>query len=426
MQKYQERVIDGQLRDKLEATGAVLIEGPKWCGKTTTAEQVAKSAVYMSDTTKREQNLLYARLEPSRVLDGNTPRLIDEWQIAPILWDAIRHRVDHEDGLGKFILTGSAVPADRSEIEHTGTGRFAWLRMRPMSLWESGESSGAISFEALFGGRGLRIADAVPHSLEDIAFLACRGGWPQAVSLGRRKAALEQAFNYYDAVAENDISRADGVERDPDRARRLMQSYARLQGTQATAAVIKEDMSANEPVKLSDLTLNAYIKALKKIFVVEDMPAWNPNLRSKVAVRTSDTRYFSDPSIATAALGLGPSALMDELPTFGLMFETLVMRDLRVYAGALQGNVRHYRDKNGLECDAVVHLRDGRYGLVEVKLGGEKLADEGARVLNSLAALIDSKKMKHPSFKMVVTAVGDCAYAREDGVLVCPIGSLRP
>ncbi|MGN0545209.1 MAG: ATP-binding protein [Acutalibacteraceae bacterium] len=426
MQNYRKRVVDDQLQDKLEATGAILIEGPKWCGKTTTAEQIAKSAVYLSDTAKREQNLLYARLEPSRILDGESPRLIDEWQVAPILWDAIRHRVDHEEGLGKFILTGSAVPVDSSEIEHTGTGRFAWLKMRTMSLWESGDSSGEVSIGALFGGQALRLSDSVRHTLEDMAFLACRGGWPQAVSLGKRKAALEQAFNYYDAVAENDISRADGVARDPDRARRLMRSYARLQGTQATAAVIKADMSANEPVKLSDLTLNAYVKALKKIFVVEDMAAWSPNLRSKVPVRTSDTRYFSDPSIATAALGLGPSALMDELPTFGLMFETLVIRDLRVYAGALQGDVRHYHDKNGLECDAVMRLRDGRYGLVEVKLGGEKLVDEGARVLNALASLIDMKKMKQPSFKMVVTAVGDCAYSREDGVVVCPIGSLKP
>lgn len=426
MRNYRKRVADSQLLDKLEATGAVLIEGPKWCGKTTTAEQVAKSIVYMSDTAKREQNVLYARLEPSRILDGQTPRLIDEWQIAPILWDAIRHRVDHAGELGQFILTGSAVPADSAEMEHTGTGRFAWLKMRPMSLWESEESSGEVSLGDLFDGKTLRIADAMRHSLEDIAFVACRGGWPQAVSLGRKKAALEQAFNYYDAIAEKDISRADGVERDPDRARRIMRSYARLQGTQATAAVIKEDMGANEPVKLSDLTLNSYIRALKRIFVIEDMPAWNPNLRSKVAVRTSDTRYFSDPSIATAAFGAGPSALMDELPTFGLVFETLVMRDLRVYADALQGGVRHYRDKNGLECDAVVHLRDGRYGLVEVKIGGERLVDEGARVLNSLASLIDSKRMKQPSFRMVVTAVGDCAFAREDGVLVCPIGSLKP
>lgn len=418
-------MVDDQLRDKLEATGAVLIEGPKWCGKTTTAEQIAKSTIYMSDTSKREQNLLYARLDPARILDGENPRLIDEWQLAPVLWDAIRHRVDHEDGLGKFILTGSAVPVDSSEIAHTGTGRFAWLKMRPMSLWESGESSGEVSIGALFGGQSFRIADAERHSLEDIAFFACRGGWPQAVSLGKKRAALEQAFNYYDAIVENDISRADGVERDSDRARRLMRSYARLQGMQASAAVIREDMSANESGRLSDLTLNAYIKALKRIFVIEDMPAWNPNLRSKVAVRTSDTRYFSDPSIATASLGLGPSALMDELPTFGLVYETLVMRDLRIYAEALNGGVRHYRDKNGLECDAVIHLRDGRYGLVEVKLGGERLVDEGASTLNALASLIDSKRMKQPSFKMVVTAVGDCAYTRDDGVVVCPIGALK-
>ena len=424
MANYRNRIMDELLKDKLEAAGAVLIEGPKWCGKTTTAEQIAQSVIYMADTEKREQNMLYARIEPDRILGGKSPRLVDEWQIAPILWDAIRYRVDHSDELGRFILTGSAVPADRSEMTHTGTGRFAWLRMRPMSLWESGESSGEVSIASLFDGKPLCIADSEVHKLEDIAFLACRGGWPQAVSLERRKAALEQAFNYLDAVVESDISRVDGVARDPDRTRLLMQSYARLQGTQATSAVIMADMAPND--RLSDVTLNSYLKALRKIFVIEDMPAWNPNLRAKVAIRTSDTRYFVDPSIATAALGLGPSALIDELPTFGFVFETLVMRDLRVYAGALAGEVRHYKDKSGLECDAVVRLRDGRYGLVEVKIGGPRLVDEGAQNLNELAARIDTKRMKKPSFKMVVTAVGECAFARDDGIYVCPIGCLRP
>ncbi len=424
MANYRNRIMDELLKDKLEAAGAVLIEGPKWCGKTTTAEQIAQSVIYMADTEKREQNMLYARIEPDRILGGKSPRLVDEWQIAPILWDAIRYRVDHSDELGRFILTGSAVPADRSEMTHTGTGRFAWLRMRPMSLWESGESSGEVSIASLFDGKPLYIADSEAHKLEDIAFLACRGGWPQAVSLERRKAALEQAFNYLDAVVESDISRVDGVARDPDRTRLLMQSYARLQGTQATSAVIMADMAPND--RLSDVTLNSYLKALRKIFVIEDMPAWNPNLRAKVAIRTSDTRYFVDPSIATAALGLGPSALIDELPTFGFVFETLVMRDLRVYAGALAGEVRHYKDKSGLECDAVVRLRDGRYGLVEVKIGGPRLVDEGAQNLNELAARIDTKRMKKPSFKMVVTAVGECAFARDDGIYVCPIGCLRP
>lgn len=426
MAEYRKRVADGILMEKLEATGAVIVEGPKWCGKTTTAERVAKSVIYMAESKKRERNLLYARLEPEKILDGECPRLVDEWQIAPILWDAIRHRVDHDDSCGRFILTGSAVPTKRDDMKHTGTGRFSWLKMRPMSLWESGDSLGSVSLEGLFDGDALRIADAADHRLEDIAFLVCRGGWPKAVQFSKRRPALEQAFNYVAAVAESDISRVDDVSRDPDRARRIMKSYARLQGSHATAAVIKADMSANEGSSFTDVTLHSYLNALRKIFVVEDMPAWNPNLRSKVAIRTSDTRYFVDPSIATAVMGLGPSALMDELPTFGLLFETLVMRDLRVYAAVPHGEVRHYRDKNGLECDAVIHLRDGRYGLVEVKMGGEALVEEGAKVLNELAALIDTKRMKKPSFKMVVTAVGDCAYAREDGVLVCPIGSLKP
>ena len=426
---YKQRVFDALLKDALEAKGAVVVRGPKWCGKTTTAEQIAKSAVYLHDPETAEQNLLTAQTRPSRLLAGETPRLIDEWQDAPQLWDAIRHDIDRSGAFGKYILTGSAVPPDknrRKSIRHTGTGRFAWLTMRPMSLFESGESTGSVSLADMFAGRWTP-GDSAPHKLEDVAYLACRGGWPVAATMKRGRAALRQAFDYVDAIAENDISRADDISRDPAFARRLLRSLARLQGTQATMSVIRADLRPNETSTFSENTIYEYINALKRIFVVEDMPAWCPNLRCKTPVRTTDTRYFADPSIATAALGLGPDDLMNDLKTFGLVFETLVARDLRTYADALDGSVSHYKDKSGLECDAVVHLRNGRYGLVEVKLGGEKLVAEGVRSLEKLAGEIDTKSMSKPSFLMIVTAQGDFAYEIPDsGVVVCPVGCLKP
>ena len=426
---YKKRIFDALLKDALEAKGAVVVRGPKWCGKTTTAEQVAKSVVYMNDPESAEPNLLTAQMRPSRLLSGATPRLIDEWQDAPQLWDAIRYDVDHSHEFGKFILTGSAVPPEKKKkklIRHTGTGRFAWLTMRPMSLFESGESTGSVSLGDLFDGR-MELGDSAPNKLEDIAYLACRGGWPVAVTMKRGRAALRQAFDYVDAIAESDISRADDIERDAGFTRRLLKSLARLQGTQASVSVIRADLGPNEPNTFSENTIYEYINALKKIFVLEDMPAWCPNLRCKTPVRTADTRYFTDPSVATAALGLGPDELMNDLQTFGLFFEALVARDLRTYADALDGAVSHYRDKSGLECDAVVHLRDGRYGLVEVKLGGERLIGEAVRTLNRLSGEIDTKRMPKPSFCMVVTAQGDFAYEiPETGIIVCPVGCLKP
>jgi predicted AAA+ superfamily ATPase len=358
------------------------------------------------------------------LLKGDSPKLIDEWQIAPKLWDAIRFDIDHSDHLGKFILTGSAVPADRTKMQHTGTGRFAWLTMRPMSLFESSESTGSVSLQKLFSSN-IDLGESCSHTLESIAFLACRGGWPQSIDM-KEKPALRQAFDYVDAITNNDISRVDKIQRDPAIARRLMKSLARLQGTQSAVKVILADMSPHQTKEFHENTIHAYIGALKKIFVVEDMEAWCPNLRCKTPIRTSDTRYFSDPSIATAALGLGPEELMDDLPTFGIIFETLVIRDLRTYAAALDGNVYHYKDKSGLECDAVIHLRNGKYGLVEIKLGGERLIEEGVKTLNKLASEIDTKRMRQPSFKMIIVATGDFAYQRPDGVIVCPIGALRP
>ena len=423
MKKYKTRIVDEILKKRLLGKGAVLIEGPKWCGKTTTAEQIAGSILYMADPEKEKQNLTMADINPGRLLKGKIPRLIDEWQIAPKLWDAVRFEVDHRDEFGQFILTGSAVPASYEHIHHTGTGRFSWILMRPMSLYESLDSTGEVSLKKLFETPG-PIDGENPLDLNRIAFLVCRGGWPRASEL-EGEIALEQAFDYYDAVVRSDISRADGITRDPERVKRLMRSYARNQGSQTTNASIKEDMAVNDGESLDTDTVYSYINALEKIFVIEEMTAWNPNLRSRKAIRTSNTRYFVDPSIAAAALGLGPQDLIADLNTFGLLFETMCIRDLRVFADALNGNVYHFRDKTELECDAVIHLRNGAYGLIEVKLGGDKLIEEGAENLKKLRDKIDTTKMKAPSFLMVLIGVGDYAYQRQDKVYVVPLGCLK-
>ncbi len=423
MKQYRKRIADDILKRKLEGKGAVLIEGPKWCGKTTTAEQIAASILYMDDPEKKEQNITMSELSPKRLLKGKPPRLIDEWQLAPKLWDAIRFEVDHRGELGQFVLTGSAVPADTKQITHSGTGRFTWLTMRPMSLYESGDSSGEVSLKDLFDGSE-DVDGSSQISIDRLAFLVCRGGWPQAVDM-REEIALDQALDYYDAVVHADINRADNVQKNPERVKRLMRSYARNQGGQIPNTVIAQDIAINEDSSMDAETVASYINALRKIFVVEDMPAWNPNLRSKTAIRSSDTRYYIDPSIAAAALGIGPNDLISDLNTFGFLFETLCVRDLRVFADALGGNVYHYRDKDGLECDAVIHLRNGKYGLIEIKLGGDKLIENGAATLKAMQAKIDTDKMKVPSFLMVLTGNGDYAYRRHDGVCVVPIGCLK-
>lgn len=424
MPEYKKRVVDAILDRRLSNKGAILIEGAKWCGKTTTAEQHASSVLYMSDPDIKENNLRLADISPKLLLSGATPRLIDEWQLAPKLWDAVRFEVDHRSGFGHFLLTGSAVPPETSEIQHTGTGRFAWLKMRPMSLWESGESSGDIRLSDLFANPGAEIFSSNSLDLRQLTYLICRGGWPLATELSGDD-ALEQAFDYYDAVVKSDISRVDGVKRDEQRVRRLMRSYARHQGTQASVTAICDDIKLTDNDEFGRSTVSTYTAALRKIFVIEDMASWNPNLRSKTAIRTSDTRYFVDPSIATAALGVGPGDLLADLNTCGLFFETMCVRDLRIFADALNGNVYHYRDKSGLECDAVVHLRNGDYGLIEIKLGGDKLIEEGATNLKVLEGLIDTTKMKDPSFLMVLVGTAPYAYRRPDGVYVVPIGCLR-
>lgn len=425
MSDYRPRIADQMLVARLRRKGAVLIEGPKWCGKTTTAEQQANSILYMADPMRKQQNQQAARINVQQLLAGETPRLIDEWQIAPSLWDSIRFEADHRNGFGHFILTGSSVPPSMDEMFHSGTGRFAKLRMRTMSLYESGDSTGDVSLASLFAPAPLLLSGESHLDINRLAYLICRGGWPGALELDEED-ALAQAFDYYDVVCDSDISRVDNVERNSQRVRLLMRSYARHQGTMATIGTILADLKTNESSTLSDNTVYDYIRALKKIFVIEDMPAWSPNLRSKTAVRASDNRYFIDSSIATAALGASPNDLINDLETMGLMYETLAVRDLRVYADALDGKVYHYRDKKGLECDAIVHLRNGSYGLIEIKLGGDKLINEGANSLLRLSGEIDTTRMKSPSFMMVLTGVGNFPYQREDGVYVVPIGCLKP
>lgn len=423
MKEYLPRIADKLLEERLDAKGAILIEGPKWCGKTTTAKQKAKSFISMDlpDMTKQYQQM--AELSPSTLLEGETPRLIDEWQIAPNIWNAVRYEVDNRDEFGQFILTGSAVPNEFDDSMHTGIGRISRLLMRPMSLYESKDSSGEVSLRDLFEDKNISAINET--SLEKIAFLICRGGWPKAIGLDEKQ-SLFQAIDYYKSVVSTDISRVDSVKRDKEKAKRLLKSYARHVGSQSSLETIRQDMLVNQEDTFDQVTLYSYLDALRKMFVIEDSPAWNPNLRSKASIRTTDTRYFSDPSIATAALGIGPKDLLCDLKTMGFLFENLCVRDLKIYTDYLDGTVYHYRDKNGLECDAVIHLRNGSYGLVEIKLGGDKLIEEGVKTLKDLASKIDTENMSKPSFMAVLCAKAPFAYKRNDGVCVIPITALRP
>lgn len=422
MKEYYQRVSDKVLLDHLESKGAVLIEGAKWCGKTTSAKHIAKSVIEMDRPDMTEQYQQMARINPSNLLEGEVPHLIDEWQIATNIWNAVRYEVDRRGEFGQFILTGSSVPAALDESMHTGTGRIVRMQMRPMSLFESKDSTGQVSLMDLFNKKDISAVDN--HSIDEIAFLICRGGWPATLNHGK-KVALKQAFDYYDAVVNDDISRVDRVKRDSERTKRILKSYARNVATQASLETIRSDVISNDVETFDKEALYGYLNALKRIFVIEDSPAWNPNLRSKTAIRTSDTRYFVDPSIAVAALGLGPTDLVNNLELMGLIFENLCVRDLRIYADALDGSVYHYRDKTGLECDAVIHLRNGSYGLVEVKLGGDQSINEGAESLLKLTSKIDTEKMKKPAFLMVLCGVAPFAYKREDGVFVVPITCLK-
>ena len=429
MNEYKPRIADGLLSEKLSYMGAVLVRGAKWCGKTTTARQIAKSSVFLADARKGAANRQLAQQRPDRLLQGAYPRLIDEWQEVPSLWDAVRATVDDVGSRGMFVLTGSAVPPQvdeediRRQVRHTGTGRIARLTMRPMTIWESGDTRGTISFADLFAGHDV-VGEASDLQLENVAELICRGGWPGAMGLTGR-AARGPSREYFEAICETDISRVDDTLRDSVRVRGVMKSLSRLQGTQSSAAVICGDVKVNDVTSLTEDTVYSYLKALKKIFVTEDLEAWCPNLRCKTPVRTTNTRYFTDPSIATAALGVSPDELLNDLPTFGLFFETLAIRDLRTYAEELGGRLYHYHDKSGLECDAVMRLENGQYGLIEIKTGGETLIAKGEKSLKDLATKIDTTKMPHPSFLMILTADGDFAYRTNADVWVCPIGCLR-
>lgn len=423
MAKYKQRIADRILERKVLGKGAVLIEGPKWCGKTTTAKQLAKSVLDLGDSAVLKQSSGLIEISPKTLLNGDTPRLIDEWQALPPIWDSIRSEVDRRGEPSQFILTGSSVLPEADETVHSGTGRFATIKMRPMSLYESGESTGTVSLKDLFEGKPIEVQQS-ELDVEEIAFLTCRGGWPWATIISK-KVALDQAFDYVDSVIQRDIQRVDKVKRSAERAKLLLRSYARNISQQVSYGTIKKDMLSNDASTLDEDTVADYIKALKKLFVIEDLAAWNPNIRSKAAIRTSDTRHFVDPSIGTAILGLGPKDLINDLKSFGFFFEDMVVRDLRVYAEALDGELYHYRDSSGLECDTVLHRRNGSYALMEVKLGGEQNIEDGAKSMLALAENIDTGKMPAPSFMAVIVGVGQYAYQRKDGVYVIPIGCLK-
>ena len=424
--EYKKRVVDEILDFYLESMGAVLIEGPKWCGKTRTGEEHAKSVVKLQDPDNVDKYRAAIKAKPSILLEGPTPRLIDEWQDFPILWNAVRHLVDERGEDGQFILTGSAVPCegkkDKIPPRHTGTGRIVRMRMRPMSLWESGESTGEISLSALFDGAG-EVSGRSSIGVDEIAHLVCRGGWPQAVLAKTPRAAYMKSSSYVDEVVHEDVHRVDGVERNPDRVRNLLKSLARNISTMATNETILQDLKANGS-SISEKTLSSYLNALRKIFLVEDVPAWSPSLKSRLAIRSSMKRQFVDPSVATAVLGATPRRLLNDFRSFGSFFESLCVRDVRVYAQTLDGEVRHYRDQTGLEADMIVALKDGRWGAIEVKLGAGDI-DSAAEGLKKLRAKVDVGRMGHPSFLMILTGT-DLGYTRDDGVVVCPLGCLRP
>ena len=416
---YLLRLCDQELQLALQSSGAVLIEGAKWCGKTRTASIAAKSILYMQDPDNSASYQAMADTKPSLLLKGEAPRLIDEWQMAPVLWDAVRFEVDKRGDAGQFILTGSAVPAG-NVTAHTGTGRFSRMLMRPMSLFESNESNGAVSLGGLFAGNQ-NIESMSELSIEKIAFALCRGGWPASVSKNEAS-ALRMSRDYVEAVINHDVSRVDDVEKNPERVRLLLRSLARNVATLASIQTIKSDIEATD-VSISDKTIGSYLNALRRIFVVEDLPAWLPSMRSKSAIRTSAKRHFVDPSIATAVLRTNPDRLLNDFNTFGFLFESLCTRDIRIYAQTIDGDVFHYRDKSGLESDLIIRLRDGRWAAVEVKLGNKQI-EEAAQNLLALKAKIDEDKMGQASFLMVITG-GQYAYRRNDGVLVVPIGCLK-
>lgn len=420
---YYERLIEKEIERKLKSSGAVLVAGPKFCGKTTTCMKYQKSFVKLNT----KQAIAMARMNPGGVLDGETPRLIDEWQKAPDIWNQVKDDLDFHYEFGKYILTGSSTPADKTEVHHSGAGRITPVRMRPMSLWESKDSKGTVSLAELFkGGKPIPWDLNPDFSLSDVAHLICRGGWPISV-LAPKEIAIEITKNYYNGLfvfedCENERFR----NKNPEIMKMIVRSYARHISTEAAVSTIIADVRQSNERTMDTKTYDDYNEALNDIFIIEDMPAWNPNIRSKTSIRSTPTRHFVDTSIACRALGAGPEDLLHDLESFGLFFEDMAVRDLRIYSDVLGGEVRHYRDNAGLECDAVIHLENGSWGAVEIKLGGDDMIEAGASSLKLLKAKIEEKSNeKSPSFLMVLTAVGG-AYQREDGVFVVPINLLKP
>lgn len=427
--EYFQRISDLLLRERLEALGAVLIEGPKWCGKTTTAEQQAKSIIRFQDPDERERYDGIAANRPSLFLKGDTPRLIDEWQDYPVIWDAIRLEVDKRQNPGQFILTGSNV-VDQSQIRHSGTGRISRMRMLPMSLWESHESNGEVSLRELFNNPNMDIEAASQLSIDDLIFAVCRGGWPAAVIAQNHTHALSVARDYVQSVCDSDISRVDKVQRNPKLAKQILRSYARNISTLAKASVILQDVIASENIECSRPTFDDYVSALEKLFVIQDIDAWCPAIRSKTAIRSGAKRAFCDPSIAVALLGLTPESMQTEFKTLGFIFEQLCIRDLKAYTSGLYSDVAYYNDRYGLEADVVLHLDDGRYALIECKLGSREIEDGAAHLLE-LQRLIREHNLvetqmpiREPDLLIVLTG-GQYGYRRKDGVYIIPIGSLK-
>lgn len=421
--KYLPRILDKDLEKYLQMIGGILIVGSKWCGKTTTAQQYAKSVLKLQDKDNYESNMMWADIQPSRLLKGEKPRLIDEWQIAPVLWDSVRDSIDESEGYGLYILTGSTV-VDEDSILHSGTGRIHRLLMRPMSLYESGESNGQISIMELFDNPDMDINDCESTlTMDDLIFAACRGGWPDSLNQKTDEGKLFVAYSYLDNICNTDVSIVDGIKRDPNRVKVLLKSIARNDSTLAKDQTIIDDINANFG-DISRPTYYSYVDALKKLFVIEDNRGWSPNIKSKSAIRTGKKKVFIDPSIAVAALNANPESMDNDLKTFGFIFENLCIRDLSVYTSSYGGKISYYHDKSGLEVDCIVHLRDGRYGLFECKLGSTKI-EEGAQHLLEINNLIEKNDdVDNPTFLAVLTG-GKDAYTRPDGVKVIPIGCLR-
>ncbi len=419
MKKYIPRTIDKKIVNYLEIFGAILIAGPKACGKTTTAEKHAKSVLKMQDPDEKENNINLAKLKPSLLLKGDNPRLIDEWQMAPELWDAVRHEVDKKDDEGLFILTGST-SVNENKIFHSGIGRIARMEMKPLSLYETGQSNGEVSIYDLFEGE-TDVSSISKLSIENISNLVIKGGWPKNV-LKSTSVAMKFANEYCKLIAESEISTVDGVKRDRNKAMIVLRSLARNTGSMATLKTILEDVNAHYP-DFSRNTLSEYIGALKNLYIVDDVESWSPKLRSKTEIRKANKRYLVDPSLAASLLYASPEKLLKDINTFGFIFESMVIRDLKIYTDSIDGKVFHYHDRSGLEADAILYLNDGRYGLVEIKLGHNEI-EKAADSLKQLRDKIDTMKLGEPSFLMVITGT-KYAYRREDGVLVVPIGCLK-